>query len=105
MKNIPDVHYLVDARELRKILESEKENRSEELLMGLEIAIADLGDMEPVSAGNIILCKDCEHWRDYRKYGKCAGWCAHLGIDRDAAIATTSPYDYCSYGLRRDAVT
>lgn len=105
MENIPYVHYLVDARELRKTLEGEKENRSEELLMGLEISIADLSDTEPVSAANVILCKDCKHWKDYRKYNRGGGWCMHLGVDRDAAIAATSPYDYCSYGLRRDAVT
>lgn len=105
MGNIPDVHYLVDARELRKMLEDEKADRSDELLMGLEIAIADLGDLEPVSATNVTFCKDCKHWKDYRKYNREDGWCMHLGVDRDAAIATTSPYDYCSYGLRRDAVT
>lgn len=98
---------LVDAIELRRILEEEKTccERSDELLMGLEIAIADLSDVEPVGAANVTLCKDCDYWKDYRKYGRREGLCTHLCVDRDAVIATTNPYDYCSHGLRRDATT
>lgn len=85
---------LINAISYRKELEEEKNccERTEELLMGLEIAIADLGDMptvDPVHAAGGCYCKEC----DYCKDGYCIIRKDSWGCQLEVGL-----HDFCSNG-------
>lgn len=85
---------LINAISYRKELEEEKNccEKTEELLMGLEIAIADLGDMptvDPVHAAGGYYCKEC----DYCKDGYCIIRKDSWGCQLEVGL-----HDFCSNG-------
>lgn len=90
---------LIDAIVYRKILEKEKESwdRCVGEVLGLEIAIADLGDMPTIDAVSVVRCKDCKHKRHLQGATDEANVCA-LGWGLSGIIAEE---DFCSYGERR----
>ena len=58
--------------------------------MGLEVAIADLGDMPTVDAVEVVRCKDC---KGSKKLTTCY-FCRISGMTHEAD-------DFCSWGERR----
>lgn len=77
---------LIDAIAYRRVLEKEKRcERNGDELTGLEIAIADLGDMPTIDAVLVVRCKDCKHRGD----AYVCPMCEEKGED------------FCSYGERR----
>ena len=63
--------------------------------MGLEVAIADLGDMPTVDAVEVVRCNDCKY---------CIGTSAsstNIACSKGVNWRAVEPYDFCSYGERR----
>ena len=88
---------LIDAVAYRKELENEKTccERSSELLMGLEIAIADLGDMpelDPIHAAGGCYCYECEHCNGNQCRIRKGSWGEALRVGL---------HDFCSDGHRK----
>jgi hypothetical protein len=69
---------LIDAVAYRRELEREKKcERTGDVLMGLEIAIADLGDMPTIDAEPV----KHSQWKYYRKQGKAV--CMTCSFERN----------------------
>ena len=87
---------LIDAMEYRKVLNEEMDYQLEhckdslKYRLGLEIAIADLGDMPAIDAVPVVRCKDCKNYGD--EY-----FCPLLSL-----ADYNDPNDYCSYGERKE---
>ena len=89
---------LIDAVSYRKELEAEKTccERTEELLMGLEIAIADLGDMptiDPIHAIGGCYCFECDNCKD--------GYCI-IRKDSWGCQLEVGLHDFCSDCKRKN---
>ena len=82
---------LIDAISYRKELEEEKKyHRNAEELMGLEIAIADLGDMptiDPIHAIGGCYCFECDNCKD--------GYCT-IRKDSWGCQLEVGLHDFCS---------
>lgn len=93
---------LINAIAYRRVLEEEKDYQLEhckdsfKCRCGLEIAIADLGDMPTIDAVEVVRCKDCE----YYEREECM--CPYIWMS-DCAHLYPNPDDYCSYGKRKEA--
>ena len=73
--------------------------RSEEFMMAIDVAIADLSDTPTVDAVEVVRCKDCKSWE---QYNSCDGTKPHRCMNYDAMFyRRTNPDDFCSYGERR----
>lgn len=69
---------LIDAIAYRRVLEKEKKcERTGDELMGLEIAIADLGDMPTIEAEPV----KHSQWKYYHKQGKAV--CLNCSFERN----------------------
>lgn len=92
---------LINAIAYRRVLEEEKDYQLEhckdsfKCRCGLEIAIADLGDMPTIDAVEVVRCKDCVNGKPCRD-----GYvlCSHPAGKR--LLMTSS--DFCSYGKRKE---
>ena len=88
---------LIDAVSYRKELEEENKcHRNAEELMGLEIAIADLGDMptiDPIHAIGGCYCHECEYYKDDCCVIRKDSWGCQLGV---------GPHDFCSNGCVKE---
>lgn len=88
---------LIDAVNYRKELEKEKDtHRTAEELMGLEIAIADLGDMptiDPIHAIGGCYCFECENCKD--------GYCL-IRKDSWGEQLEVGLHDFCSNGKNKN---
>lgn len=89
---------LIDAISYRKQLEEEKVccDRTEDLLMGLEIAITDLGDMstvDPIHAIGGCYCFECANCKN--------GYCT-IRKDSWGCQLEVGLHDFCSDCKRKD---
>ena len=98
---------LIDARAYYKVLREEMDYLLEldktkgyntlKERMGLEVAIADLGDMPTVDAVEVVRCKYCKY---------CDQENLHCDHPMGTAIPVSrKPDDFCSYGERRENET
>lgn len=97
---------LIDAVSYRKELEAEKTccERTEELLMGLEIAIADLGDMptiDPIHAAGCCYCKECAYCDSTYNQGVFCGVCK-IRKDSWGCQLEVGLHDFCSNSKRKN---
>lgn len=103
------MNVLVDAIAYRKVLEEEKDYQSKhcfdssKVCMGLEIAIAELGDMLTIDAVPVVRCKDCAKFEQKGKYynGTPFGYCYHWDYEAGLSPNEVDGDDFCSYGERR----
>lgn len=90
---------LIDAVAYRRELENEKSGRNTDVLMGIEIAIADLGDMPSIDAVEVVRCKDCRRCEKNYIHGDFIGYCA-IRKDSYGSQLRVGLSDYCSDGWR-----
>ena len=68
-------------------------------LGGLVDVVEFLNDMPTVDAVPIVRCKDCKH---YRPQKKSAHWEDRANYCNRIVTIKVQPYDFCSYGERKE---
>ena len=93
---------LIDAMAYRKVLDEEMDyllentKHSIKYRLGIEVAIADLGDMPTIDAVPVVRCKDCKNYRLFKnRFGVEISRCMLIGAD-------VGNEAFCSYGERKD---
>lgn len=97
---------LIDAKEYCKELYEEMNypGRSEEFMMAIDVAIADLADAPTVDAVEVCRCKDCSYAKDMHPLANAPAY--KMGVctvrKEDGIGFTVWGQDFCSYGERRE---
>lgn len=92
---------LIDAKAFRKELCDERNypGRSEEFMIAIDVAIADLVDAPTVDAVEVVRCRDCKRcFKHTTKRNRQHMWIC-MRNDTDVYVR---PDDFCSYGERKD---
>lgn len=63
------------------------------------VLVSDIMNASPVDAVPVVRCKDCKH---YRPQKKSAHWENRANYCNRIVTIKTHPYDFCSYGERKD---
>lgn len=92
---------LIDAKAFRNELCNERNytGRSEEFMIAIDVAIADLVDAPTVDAVEVVRCRDCKRcFKHTTKRNRQHMWICM----RNYTDVYVRPDDFCSYGERKD---
>lgn len=63
------------------------------------VLVSDIINASPVDAVEVVRCKDCKY---YRPQKKSAHWENRANYCNRIVTIKVQPYDFCSYGERKD---
>ena len=98
-----DADKIYDAVERRYQVSSGIEHRCERDLLEL-ICLSETVDATPVDAIEVVRCKDCKHYKEFRtkRNKQIMRLCCRMG--KNDMEYSVKPDDFCSYGERKDVI-
>ena len=98
-----DADKIYDAVERRYRVSSGIEHRCERDLLEL-ICLSETVDATPVDAIEVVRCKDCKHYKEFRtkRNKQIMRLCCRMG--KNDMEYSVKPDDFCSYGERKDVI-